>query len=69
MTRIQQQFQIFDPQHSMLTFPGDISDKGEIVGRYYRPKGKDDVEIAAFLRQKDGSFQDIQVQPDWGAEA
>ncbi len=63
------QFHLFDPPGSVLTFPGDMNDKGDIVGGYYRLRVDGEPEIVGFLMKKDGSFEDILVPAEWGAEA
>jgi hypothetical protein len=58
------EFRLIDPPDSLLTYPADINERGEVVGVY---RDQPAPPRPGFLRRPDGVFEKILLPYDWGA--
>lgn len=57
-------FTLIDPPGSLLTYPADINERGEVVGVY---RDQPMPPRPGFVMRKDGSFAKIVLPEDWNA--
>lgn len=57
-------FRLIDPPGSLLTYPADINERGEVVGVYRDQMAP---PRPGFVMRKDGSFEKIVLPIDWDA--